>query len=272
MTAQLSANDALNETSPLTIQSLAIRRNTTTGHLAVILANNDEVEHSLAYPAPYEPHFTYHGNCITETCGQVAQVDVHPVSQAVYFAGDAHDVSVGGVIGQFMDDGTVSTYMPTNVSTHEPLLYACWALAFSMDGSYLYYGSLYSSEKDVVVQLNASDGSFVRRLLTDETDDTDGTPLALTTDQHDWVYVLRAGVAPQLSDGSISVYPPTAEKRTRKVPFTLSIGSVGSDVAGGLAWHDDVLYVADSEWVHAINGTLLRMEGLVKSVFVFKPV
>ena len=266
----LSANVAMNISGDNTVNSIAFQTNNITGDFNVILAShNPAAVYSLPYPA-FQPVDAHSTGCSAQNCDSRIYVAVHPISQEVYFT-LVHDHGAVGQIGYFLPNGSVSIFYPRNdePDEFESLLSECWSFEFSTDGAYLYFGNQQVEGQFSIVQFDSTDGSIVRQLLTNE---KGGWALAFTTDDEQYVYVMRAGVedGQHANNGSISVYSPTSVVKQREVTFTLSPAKYQREVlTAGMAWHDDVLYVADGSVVQAIDGVLLREQAQIHVLFVF---
>ena len=263
---QLTRAQAINRSDAGDLSSIAIQTNITTGNFVVYLSDYESAVYSLPYPA-FQPVGVHPSNLPQTECGAIYYVAVHPISQLVYFS--AWD-SQTGRIGHYQPDGTVSMYTPLSNTTHYQLLWECWALTFSLDGSWLYFGNYLLEEPwFTIVQFNVTDGSVVRWLLANEKDS--GNALALTSDEQQYVYVVRSGTKEsERTNATISVYSPTGLDKHVEVQFTLvDVNSQEDAVFASMAWHDDLLYVANGQVVHVLNGTLLRDQGVVQTVAVF---
>ena len=239
----------------------------TSSTVSVCSSNYDPAVYCLPYPA-LSPVTALQAHNLS-----VLAVAVQPITGYVWFAAQ---ITSGGTddseahrhsVGYFWPNGSVAA------AYNRTLLGSCWSLMFSPDGSYLYYGSVQTADVDSVIQINSTDGSFVRALTCDPA--TDGPARAIAVDEQHRVIVLRAGVQNgNHSNGTLTLYSNSShstQQPERRVMLDLRpLPGVEFDTCvGDMAWHAGLLYVADGGRVRVINGSLLRDSGVVQIVFEF---
>ena len=264
---QLDTAAAVNESDPNPISSLALQSSRSHSGVTVLLANFDLQLHALPHPthAPV-PVTAIDASCSFESCSGLSYVAVHPLSQEVYFTGYNNSLQ-GGIVGHVLSADSVKVWAPLDSSTGAPTLQDCFGLAFSVDGQSLYYGSYHDSTGHYGVwQLDAEQGGVLAQQPTGN--DTAGATLAFAVDVSACLYVLSAGGPHERSRGSLSVLGCTDVPSVAQASLLL-LAPPGGAVLAGLAWHRDVLYVANGETVLAIDAAVLRDRGVAVSVHVF---